>query len=69
MTYRQIADDMIDRIVRGEYPTGGQLPSRRQLAEMYSVSVSTADNAMSLIIDRGWAYGEVGRGTYVTGPD
>lgn len=65
MTYRQIADDMIDRISRGEYTVGQQLPSRAQLAAMYSVSVSTADSAMALIIDRGWAYGEVGRGTFV----
>ena len=65
LTYRQIADDIIDRIERGEYQVGQALPSRKQLAEMYSVSVSTADSAMALIIDRGWAYGEIGRGTFV----
>jgi len=69
LTYRQIAEDMIDRIERGEYPAGGLLPSRRLLAAMYSVSTTTADSAMSLIIDRGCAYGEIGRGTYVTEPD
>lgn len=65
MTYRQIAQDLIDRIERGEYQVGQALPSRAQLAAMYSVSRSTADNAMSLIIDRGFAYGEPGRGTFV----
>jgi GntR family transcriptional regulator len=65
LTYRQIADDMIDRIERGEYQVGQALPSRKQLAEMYSVSVSTADSAMTLVIDRGYAYGEIGRGTFV----
>lgn len=69
LTYRQIVEDLIDRIERGEYPPGGVLPSRRQLAEMYSVSTSTADHAMSLLIDRGYAYGEIGRGTFVTEPD
>lgn len=65
LSYRQIADDMIDRIERGEYEVGQALPSRAQLAVMYSVSKSTADAAMTLIIDRGFAYGESGRGTFV----
>lgn len=65
LTYRQIADDIIDRIERGEYQVGQALPSRKQLAEMYSVSVSTADSAMTLVIDRGYAYGEPGRATFV----
>jgi GntR family transcriptional regulator len=65
LTYRQIAADMIDRIERGEYQVGQVLPSRSELAAMYSVSRSTADNAMALIIDRGYAYGEPGRGTFV----
>lgn len=65
LSYRQIADDMIDRIERGEYQVGQALPSRAQLAAMYSVSRSTADNAMALIIDRGYAFGEPGRGTFV----
>ena len=65
LTYRQIADDLIDRIERGEYTPGQALPSRRELAAMYSVSTSTADSAMTLVIDRGFAYGEPGRGTFV----
>jgi len=69
MTYRQIAEDVIDRIERGEYPSGATLPSRRQLAVLYSVGTSTIDSAMALVIDRGYAYGEPGRGTFVTNPD
>lgn len=68
MTYRQIADDLTDRIAAGEYPPGALLPSRRELADMYSISTSTADAVMALIVDRGLAYGEPGRGTYVIGP-
>lgn len=69
LTSRQIADDMADRIDRGEYAVGDTLPSRRALAEMYSVSVSTADRVMMLLVDRGYAYGEPGRGTFVADPD
>lgn len=65
MTYRQIAEDLIDRIERGEYQVGQALPSRSQLAAMYSVSTTTADSAMAIVVDRGFAYGEVGRGTFV----
>lgn len=69
MTTREIADDMADRIDKGEYAVGAVLPSRRVLAAMYSVSVSTADRVMMLLVDRGYAYGEPGRGTFVADPD
>lgn len=68
LTYRQIADDLTDRIRSGELPPGALMPSRAELMDIYSISRSTADRVMLLIIDRGLAYGEPGRGTYVIGP-
>jgi GntR family transcriptional regulator len=65
MSYRQIAEDIIDRIERGEYPAGSVLPSRSELAAIYSVGTTTADSAMAIVIDRGYAFGEPGRGTFV----
>ena len=67
LTYRQIADDLSDRIVRGDHPAGSRLPSYSQLAQLYDVSISTAARAIALVIDRGYAYGEPGRGVYVRG--
>lgn len=68
LTYREIADDLTARIKSGEHPPGALLPSRSELMKLYTVSRSTADRAMLLLIDRGVAYGEPGRGTYVVGP-
>lgn len=65
MSSRQIADDLSDRIRSGEYPPGSQLPSLRELAGLYSVSVSTIQRAQELAKDRGLVIGSPGRGVYV----
>lgn len=69
LTYRQIADDIAERIRRGEYPSGSALPSYRALADMYSVSVSTAQAAVRLLRERGLTRTELGRGVFVADPD
>lgn len=68
MTYEQIADDIAARIASGEYPPDSQIPSATQLAELYSVSVSTAQRAAIVLRARGLTYGAPGRGVFVAGP-
>lgn len=68
MSYRQIADDLAQRIASGEYPPGSQLPSTAQLAELYSVNRSTIVRAVGLLHDRGLVVGVAGRGVYVPDP-
>lgn len=65
LTYRQIADDLAERIATGEYPPGTKLPSYSQLASIYSCSVTTAQAALRVLRERGLTYSELGRGTYV----
>jgi GntR family transcriptional regulator len=65
LTYRQVADDLASRIQRGEYKSGDPIPSYRELADLYSVSVSTASRAVALLRDRGVVVGHPGRGVYV----
>jgi DNA-binding GntR family transcriptional regulator len=65
LTYRQVADDLATRIARGEYKVGESIPSYRELAELYSVSVSTASRAVALLRDRGLVIGAPGRGVFV----
>lgn len=65
LSYRQVADDLEARIKRGEYEPGTAIPSYRELAELYSVSVSTASRAVALLRDRGVVIGVPGRGVYV----
>lgn len=68
-TYRDIADDMADRIKLGEYGhPGSELPSYRELADIYSVSVSTAQRAVVLLQDRGLVVGQQGVALYVAIP-
>jgi GntR family transcriptional regulator len=65
MTYRDIADDLAERMTAGEYPSGAQLPSTAQLAALYSVSVATVVRAVGLLHDRGLVRGEAGVGVFV----
>ncbi|MEV0608158.1 winged helix-turn-helix domain-containing protein [Polymorphospora rubra] len=65
LSSRGIADDLHARILGGEYATGSRLPSLRELAELYSVSVSTIQRAQELLKDRGLLVGSPGRGVYV----
>ena len=45
--YRQIADNLRDMILRGEYEPGAQLPSESQIMSEYDVSRVTARRAVS----------------------
>lgn len=65
LTYREIADDLAERIAAGEYLPGEKLPSYAQLAAMYSVSVATAQRAYLLLGARGIVEGVQGRGVFV----
>lgn len=65
LTYRQIADDLAERIRRGEYQPGQQLPSYTELAALYSVSLATVARAYALLRDRGTVESAAGRGMFV----
>ncbi|MFY1686139.1 GntR family transcriptional regulator [Micromonospora sp. WMMD730] len=69
MSSRQIADDLTTRIRAGEYPQGSKLPSLRELADLYSVSVSTIQRALELTRERGLTVGRAGAGVYVSEGD
>ena len=62
---RDIADDLTARIRAGEYPPGSKLPTLRDLAAMYSVSVSTIQRALDRVEERGLIVSSQGRGTFV----
>ena len=52
LSYRGIANDITERIAIGEYPAGSKIPSYRQLSELYSVSISTAQRAVMALEER-----------------
>ncbi|MFI2650221.1 winged helix-turn-helix domain-containing protein [Micromonospora fulviviridis] len=69
MTNEQIADDLAARIASGEYPAHTKLPSNRELAGLYSVSVGTIAQVQRRLRERGLTYGVPGAGVFVEGPE
>lgn len=60
-----IAAELRGRITHGELKPGVQLPGHRELATMYSVSVGSVREAISMLISAGLVETRAGRGTYV----
>lgn len=67
--YIQIKDILIEKINSGEFKSGSQLPSERELSETYNISRMTARNALTQLVDLGYAYRAKGKGTFVRFPD
>ena len=53
--YLQLYSQIREDIVRGSYPYGGKLPSKRGLAEETGVSTITVEHAYALLCDEGYA--------------
>lgn len=66
MSYTGIANDLEDRIRRGEYPPGSKLPTLQELGTLYGVGYTTIHKAIALLKDRGIVVSSQGRGVYVT---
>jgi GntR family transcriptional regulator len=67
--YIQIKDILIDKINSGELKSGCQLPSERDISETYNISRMTARNALTQLVDLGYAYRVKGKGTFVMIPN
>lgn len=66
--YIQIRDTLIEKINSGELKSGNQLPSEREISETYNISRMTARNAVTQLVDLGYAYRIIGKGTFVRLP-
>ncbi len=64
-SYREIAEDLAERIHIGEYAPGEKLPTYEELAKLYSVSRATAQRAITTLRDRGVVRGHQGVGVFV----
>lgn len=69
MSSEQIAEDLTDRIERGQYKPGTQLPTYHALSKLYSVSYATIARVMVLLRDRGTVIGVPGHGVFVPEKD
>lgn len=60
--------DLVQRIVRGEYPPGSSLPAEVALCETFSVSRSVVREAAKMLQEKGLVQVRQGAGTTVTSP-
>jgi GntR family transcriptional regulator len=63
--YRQLADLLRERILRGDYPPGSTFPSEPELAAEHSLSRPTVNRALLVLRGEGLIRVERGRGTTV----
>lgn len=63
--YQQVAANLRDAIVRGDYAPGERLPSTTALAEQYGLSYPTINKAMRLLATQGLVTVTHGHGTTV----
>jgi DNA-binding transcriptional MocR family regulator len=63
--YRRIAEDLLASIRRGDYPPGGQLPTKAELMARYDVAVNTVERAIKELRAAGVVETAQGAGTFV----
>lgn len=64
--YRQIADDLADRIERAELTPRRPIPSEKTLLQAYGCARETVRHAMAALREAGWIYTVPQRGSYVS---
>lgn len=65
---RALTDELVGRIVRGEYPPGGTLPPEPVLCQTFSVSRTVVREAVKLLQEKGLVQVRQGSGTTVSAP-
>jgi len=63
--HERLATALVSAIEDGAFKPGERLPTHRQLAERFGVSIGTVTRAVDTLSDRGIVRGEIGRGTFV----
>jgi DNA-binding GntR family transcriptional regulator len=65
LSSRQIADELVDAIRRGQYRPGARFPSAREISEHYGVAAMTVNRALDFLKSANLIYSVQGRGTFV----
>lgn len=64
--YQQVKELLKKKIISGEWEKGYQLPTEKELGELYDVSTITIKRAILDLVDEGLLYRQRGKGTFVT---
>jgi DNA-binding transcriptional MocR family regulator len=65
--HERVAGAIEAAIADGRYGEGQRLPTHRQLAQQFAVSIGSVTRAIDALSARGVVRGEIGRGTFVLG--
>jgi len=63
--HEQVAADLREQIMAGEFSPGAPLPSTPRLVERYGVANPTIQKALRALKDEGFLYSQQGKGVYV----
>lgn len=66
--YQQVAEDIKNKIISGEYSPGQALSSESKLCEIYNVSRITIRNAIADLVEQDLLITHHGKGTFVQSP-
>src|SRR5947207_10257391 len=66
--YRQLAQQLRESIERGDYQTGGKIPTEPQLSARFGVSRITARQAVDALAREGLVIRQQSKGTFVAVP-
>ncbi len=64
--YRQVKQDLVKRVLSGEWKPGHILPSEFKLADQYGLSQGTVRKAIEAMAQEGLVTRQAGKGTFVT---
>lgn len=64
--YLQLKDALQQQIEQGHYFSHQQLPSERDLCQLYNLSRMTVRKAIKVLVTDGYAYARAGKGTFVS---
>jgi DNA-binding FadR family transcriptional regulator len=65
---KAVTAELVDRIIRGQYPHGTPLPPEPALCETFSVSRTVVREAVKILQEKGLVHVRQGSGTVVTPP-
>ncbi|MYY03115.1 MULTISPECIES: winged helix-turn-helix domain-containing protein [unclassified Streptomyces] len=66
--YRQLAEILRARILRGDWAPGRRMSSETQLVQQYGLARSTVRRAIAVLVDDGDVFVVPQRGTFVSNP-
>lgn len=67
--YEEVADDLRERILAGEYPPRTTIPAIPRIMQAYEIGRNTALHAVSLLVEEGLVVVKRSKGTFVVPPE